>query len=301
MPLWNVSTLLDQTFVAERSSGLMLIRNAVFSMVKIPLLVLPLLLWRVGALDIFASWVLAAIIASTGGLAVLVPRLGRGYVHTLRGMVSQVRGMLSSFAGHHVINLGATAPMYLLPMLVTIRLSPAENAYFYITWMLGGIFFMISPAVAASLFAEGSHETNALFRKVRTSALVTSALLGPAMLAFLLGGRYIMAVFGLRYAQHGLPLLMLLIISAVPDAITNLCISVLRVQRRLRAAAGLNIGMAVLALALAWMLLPSLGIAGAGWAWLIAQTAGSVVVVAHGVVLYRRRAYTDKDIENVGA
>jgi Na+-driven multidrug efflux pump len=55
-------------------------------------------------------------------------------------------------------------------------------------------------------------------------------------------------------------------------------LSALRVQGRLRAAAALNVGMAIVALGLAWALLPPLGIAGAGWAWLASQVAGCLAV-----------------------
>ncbi|HET8853324.1 MAG TPA: polysaccharide biosynthesis C-terminal domain-containing protein, partial [Ktedonobacteraceae bacterium] len=130
---------------------------------------------------------------------------------------------------------------------------------------------------AVSLFAEGSHVADDLQRKVRSSAVIIGILLCPAMLICFLGGRYIMLLFGPDYAQHGLLLLMIFTIAAVPDAVTNIYVSVLRVQRRLRHAALLNLSMALLTLALAWMLLPTLGIVGAGWAFLIAQSAGSLV------------------------
>ncbi len=45
--------------------------------------------------------------------------------------------------------------------------------------------------------------------------------------------------------------------------------------------------MAILTLALAWILLPKLGIVGAGWAWLIAQAGGSLAV-GIDTIYYRR-------------
>lgn len=277
--LMTASYLLDQTFVAERAAGNMLARNTVFSLLKIPLLVLPILA-VVGAFGIVASWVLAAGAAVLLGYF-LLRRLGRGHCLAARGMAGQMRGMLSSLAGHHFINLGGIAPMYLLPVLVATQLSASDNAYFYTTWRLGGLFFMVSPAVAASLFAEGSYlGASDLGGKVRSSLLLIGALLVPVMLVFLLGGGYIMAMFGPSYPRHGLLLLMILTVSAIPDAITNVFVSVLRVRRLLPHAAALNVGMALLTLVLAFILLPPLGIAGAGWAWLIAQTAGSLVVLA---------------------
>jgi hypothetical protein len=98
------------------------------------------------------------------------------------------------------------------------------------------------------------------------------------MAVLLFGGRFVLGLFGPGYAQHSFVLLVLLVLSAVPDAITNVYVSVLRVQQRFRAAAALNIGMSVGAVMLAWWLLPLVGIAGAGLAWLMMQTAGSAAV-----------------------
>ena len=288
VPLMTVSVLLDQAFIAERAAKNMLVRNAAAAILKIPLMVLPVvLLAQVGALGILLSWVVAMAVVLIGGL-LLVPRLGRAYCLAARGIVGQVRSMLSSLVGHHFINLGGDLTQYLLPVFVAIRLSPTDNAYFYTTGRLGSFFFMVSSAVALSLFAEGSHAAADLPRKVRASAAISGMLLGPAMLVCFLGGRYILLVFGPGYAQHGLALLMIYTASAVPDAITNIYVSVLRVQRRLRFAASLQLSMAALTWALAWIWLPVLGIAGVGWAWLIAQVVGSL---AAGVDVIRMRSH----------
>lgn len=289
VPLMTISVLLDQVFVAERATNNMLVRNATFAVLKILLLVLPvILLVQVGALGILLSWVVALAVVLIGGLLLLIPRLGRAYCLATRGIVRQVRSMLSSFVGHHFINLGGDLTQYLLPVFVAIRLSPTDNAYFYTAMKLGDFFFMVSTAVAVSLFAEGSHAELDLSRKVRASAVISGVLLTPAMLVCFLGGYYILLVFGPDYAQHGLTLLRLGVVVAVPDAITNIYISVLRVQKRLRFAALLNLSMAALTWTLAWLLLPELGISGAGWACLIAQGAGSL---AAGVDLVRIRRH----------
>ena len=48
--------------------------------------------------------------------------------------------------------------------------------------------------------------------------------------------------------------------------------------------------MAGLTIIASWMLVPGMGIVGAGWAWLLAQTAGAAVVVASGI---RDRSLSD--------
>ena len=70
------------------------------------------------------------------------------------------------------------------------------------------------------------------------------------MAVLLLGGRFILGLFGPDYAQHSYVLLALLAVSEIPDAITNVYISVLRVELRFRAAAVLNNGMGLGAIVL---------------------------------------------------
>lgn len=293
VPLMTVSTLLDQAFIAERTANNMLVRNAAVSILKIPLLVLPVvLLTRVGAWGIVLASVVAIAIVLIGALLLLLPRLGRGYCLVARGITGQVRSMLSSLTGHYFINLGGLSIQYLLPVVVSIRLSPTDNAYYYTTARVSDFLLSVSAAVALSLFAEGSHAADELPRKVRSSAKILAMVLGPAMLACFFGGRYFLLVFGPNYAQHGQLLLKIEAISAVPDAITNVYISVLRVQRRLRFAALLNLSMAALILALSWVLLPALGIAGQGWAYLIAQVAGSLVAGIDILHARRHRRWT---------
>jgi O-antigen/teichoic acid export membrane protein len=281
VPLGTIVTLLDQAFVAERTASNILLRNVVFALIKLFLLV-PLTF--IGALGVFSSWVLALAIALILGGLLLVTRLSRTYFLTIRSIVRQVQTMFSSLAGHHFINLGGKASLYLLPVLVTVRLSPVDNAYYYTASMVGTFFFMVSASVAVSLFAEGSHNAEDVLHKAASSSVIIGMLLGPAMLISFLGGRYILLLFGPNYVQHALSLLTILTIAAVPDAITNIYVSILRIQKRLRWAALLNLGMALLSLTIAWVLLPILGILGAGLAFLIAQAVGSLIA---GVDLFR--------------
>ncbi|HEX9038840.1 MAG TPA: glycosyltransferase family 9 protein [Ktedonobacterales bacterium] len=287
VPLLTLAATLDAMFTAERVAGNMLTRSATFALMRLPLIVTPVLLGIGGAITICVAWVVAAGCSVVVG-AMLAPRLRRSYRLVLRGLLAQMRAMLSMVAGQQLISLGALAPIYLLPVIVVARLSLAENAYFYTAWQVGSIFFMVSPSVATSLLAEGSHTPAAILQKAKSSVLIISGLMCPLMLVAVIGGRLILSMFGPTYALYGYSLLVVLVLSAIPDAITNVYVSVLRVQRRFAWAAALNLGMAGITIALAWKLLPILGIAGAGWAWLIAQFSGTVVVAIHAAIYAAR-------------
>lgn len=275
---WAAAAMLDFAFVAERAAGKMLVRNAVGALLKLALLICLVALGARSSLGIVSTWTLSTAGALALGAAVLLPGLHRGYRPQVKGVAAEARRLVPPFVGHYFVTIGGIAPMYVLPLLVTARLSATANAYFYTTWMLCNVLFMVSPAVAAALFAEGSHPGESVHQKARWSAFLIAALLVVPMVVLLLGGRFILGLFGHGYALNSYGLLVLLAASAVPDAITNIYTSVLRVERRFHAATVLNIGMGLGALLLAWWLLPLIGVAGAGLAWLIAQIVGSIAV-----------------------
>jgi O-antigen/teichoic acid export membrane protein len=172
---------------------------------------------------------------------------------------------------------GALLP-YLLPVVVTTRLSSSDNAYFYTTWMMAGIFLIIAPAVSQSLFAEGVHNPHELTVKARSALGMISAILVPGIVAIFLLGGPLLSAFGPAYEQHASGLLRLVLLASIPDALTQVYVAVLRVEQRLRTAAALNLGMGTGTVLLSWTLLPRLGINAVGWSFLVMQLCGCAFV-----------------------
>jgi O-antigen/teichoic acid export membrane protein len=280
VPAWTAVTTLDYTFVAERRAGRMLTRNAVFGAVKLVILAVPIVLVHGSALWILLSWVIAAIASLFAGFWLLRALGRRVRFAALREVIAELRTIWARLAGHHLTTLGGMLPMSLLPLLVTVRLSAGDNAYFALTWMVGNIFLVVSPAVASSLLAEGAHAPEAARQKALRALWIVGALLIVPMAICMLGADQILALFGPGYPEHGATLLRVLVLSAIPDAITNIWVSYERAMARLRRTALLNVGMGAATLILAWLLLPTRGIAGVGWAWLAAQTLGTVAAVS---------------------
>jgi O-antigen/teichoic acid export membrane protein len=288
---WTGSGLLDYIFIAQRSSNFMFARNAVASAVKLAALLAVTAFGHPGATDILATWSLSALVGMVYGLVIChrrFHRLGTVRINTARWRASGAELMLlarPSF-GHHAISVGGLIPTYLLPVVVTTRLGTQDNAYFYVTWMVGSSIFMISPAVSSAIFAEGSHDDRGLRRLALRSLRIIMAMVGPATLVVAAAGIPILEIFGPRYASAGYGLLIILLLSSFPDTVTNIAVATLRVRGRLRTAAALNGCMAVISVGGAWIAAPRLGIVGAGLAWLGAQTAGAVAVVALRQVLW---------------
>jgi O-antigen/teichoic acid export membrane protein len=277
---WTAASVLDCVFIAERSSSGLVVRNTFGSLLRIPLLFLPLFLGARSEASLFASWTVAAVLALALGVFILVRRIKPGYRVRARGSFNELRDIRRSLVGHHLTTIGSILPTWLLPVVVALRLSATESAYFFITWMVCALFFMVSPSVSNAVFAEGSHNPSAVRDAARRSARLIGLLLVFPMAVYLAAGHLILRVFGPAYPAAGYGLLVVLVLSAVPDAVTNVAVAIYRVEGRLRQAAGLNLAMSAMTLAIAWVLLPHVGIVGAGLGWLIAQSAGALFVLA---------------------
>lgn len=287
---WSLSQIADHVFIAERQTGNMVARNLVFGIVKIPIVVAAAAAIGHTAMVIFGSWVLGMAAGLVLAYVLLITRLSRRYRPTLTGVAGELRDLTSTFAGNYMINLGGLLPAFLLPIIVLTELSAAENAYFYVTWLLGGAFFTISFSVAMALFAEGSHDPKHLAEQTRSAVKIISALLAPVMLVFFLAGEKILSLFGSAYATNGETLLILLTASAVPDAITNIFVARMRALEQLRVPAVLNLSMAAVTIGGTFLLLDPMGLSGVGVAWLSAQTAGSLFVLGYAIRAQRRAA-----------
>ncbi|MCA1693427.1 MAG: hypothetical protein LC749_01115 [Actinobacteria bacterium] len=273
-----VGTLVDYVALSERRGEVMLLRNLVSTCLRIPLLFLPTLV--PGTTDqVLASWTLSAGLSLLVSIAAFKGDGGRSLRPELGRLTVDLRQMAGSLVGQHLITIAAVLATYLLPVLVVARLSTSANAYFYATWMLGSVFFMISPAVSTSLFAEGTTSPGAMQSLVRKSVMIISALLVVPMLVYLLGGRLLLGTFGPAYPAAGGLLLVLLTLSAIPDAVTNIAVGVMRATNRLRSAMWLNTAMLVACLVGSWFLLPHLGIVAVGISWIGSQSLGALWVL----------------------
>lgn len=272
--------VVDYVAVAEHRGGLLLTRNLVLCGVRIPLIMIPVSAVT-GQDSILAAWAVSA------GLSMVWVALSFGSRngHSLRpdttALRLHLRQMASSLVGQHLVTVTAMLAGYLLPVVVYARLSGADNAHFYITWMLCSVFFIISPAVSAALFVEGAAQSADIRRLVRRCLLIVTGLLALPMLAYLAGGRLLLGLFGSDYVAQGHVLLLVLTLSAIPDAITNIAVAVLRITGRMYAALALNGGMLVMCLAATYVVLPATGIVGAGWCWLGSQTLGALACAAY--------------------
>ena len=275
----TAGSIVDSAFIAARAAGSMLVRNSVAAAAKVLMVVFVIVLAGARRLDLLGAWAAASVVGLGLGIGILAARMSLPWPPRASALARAALGLRSRLAGNQLIGIGTSLLPYLLPLLVTARLSLTENAYFYTTWMLGGIFLIIAPAVSQSLFAEGVHNPHELHTKARLAMGFIAAMLAPFVVAVFAMGGILLSAFGSAYEHHAIGLLRIVLLASIPDAIMNVYISVLRVRGRLTVAAGLSLCIGIGIVALSWVLLPMLGINAVGWAFLAMQMCGCVFMV----------------------
>ncbi|MFE9675822.1 lipopolysaccharide biosynthesis protein [Streptomyces sp. NPDC006259] len=275
---WALLTLQDGVLTGLRRSGWVPIGNAVFSTGKLILLIV--LATALPALGIFVSWA-AAIALSTLPLGWLIFRrlIPRQAAADRDLEPPGAREMGRFLAGDSLGALFSLAMINLLPVMVAVRFSAAENGYFYVAYTVGGTMEFMAINMASSLTAHASHDPRRLADGVRGALRRMTLLLVPVVLVLVVFAPQILLPFHEDYAEHGTTVLRLLAAGALPRVVVELYIGVLRVQGRTGVLAALQGAMCTLVLGSAAVLFTPAGIAGAGWAVLLSMSLIAVVSV----------------------
>jgi len=275
--LWTLSSLVDSTFIARRRAALVLSKNTIYSVLKIPMPVLLVLFFH--TFGIVASWGIAIAIALAASLFLFLPKVQNPYkpVPTLK--LSLIKDMWQYSGGNYFANLLASSPAFILPLMVVNLLGAEQNAYFYIAWAIAGLLFAIPGAVSQSLFVEGSHLEDKLRESIIKSLKFTFLLLVPAVIMLILLGKWLLLLFGQSYSLNALKLLWMLSLSSLPLSINHLYSSILRVQSRIKELMTIWGFIALAVLLASYLIMPATGVMGIGNAWLGAHAVVAIYIL----------------------
>lgn len=271
----------DSTSMALHKSGRVPLRNTGQSLIKTALVV-PLIIFFSG--ESSAAVINATLAAFIGGwiMTLFVLKRTSGRLFFRLSDVKYSWNVIKGSLGHHQFtSLGANLPPVVVPLVITGLLGTGESATFFIVWMIGALFFTVSPSVANAVLASTANRSDvSVNSRMRQAGWMIAGLISIPMAVVFLFPTAILTFFGNEY-ENGAFLLVLLVVSAVPDAVTNIAVAYLRLKRDLKPANVLNTLMGAGTIALVVVLVPVAGIASPGWAWLIAQTLGSAGIVTY--------------------
>src|SRR6266567_2152876 len=207
--LTAITLVLDDALIGLFRGGLQLWRNSCFAVVKLAvLLAVSLWLSRAFGMTIYATWAI-------GNICSLVALAG--YVLAKKGWVGRnylpqwglLRKLGLSALRHHLLNVTLQAPALVLPVLVTVLLSPT-----------------------VTLYAAASAQPGRLAHKIRLTLSLAFAASVLANVVLLLGTSQVLDLFGHRYAEQAAWSLRILSLESFPFIIKNHYIAVSRISGR---------------------------------------------------------------------
>lgn len=290
---WNLLTLQDGVLTGLRSAVWVPVGNTVFSAVKLGLLVAFAV--AIPTAGVFVSWV-AAIAVSVLPLGWLVfRRLVPRHVKATadNGRPPSLKEIGRFLAGDYTGSLFSLAVVYLIPVIVAAQVSAEDNAYFYITATIGGTVNLLAINMGASLTVEGSHDPGRLAANTRAALRRMARIMVPVAAILFFGAPWILGVFGQGYADAATPLLRWFAVGALLRVVMETYFAVLRAQSRTAGLAWLQGLLCALVLGLTLLLLPRMGLTGAG----VAEIASlAVIVTLAAPKLYRTARATSAEV-----
>ena len=231
----GVALVFDLATIGLLRGGLQLSRNMAFGAIKLVILVAAAMVMhdQFGA-GITVSWA-AGMVLSFVPIAIW---LSLHRTRILRRPEWRVlRGLGKTAMAHNWLNLAVAVPPSLLPVLVTVLVSPSANAAFYVAEMLITFLFVVPAHLSTVLFAVAAADPHVIARKLRF-ALRLSYLIGlPAVAGICLCAHWVLSLYGPGYALIATVPMILLTITYVAYVPRALYLAVCRATGKITKAA----------------------------------------------------------------
>ena len=212
--LTGATLVFDEATIGLLRGGIQLARNTAFSVIKMAILpVSALVVHSAFGVGIMASWILGTIL-SLVPVVVLFRRSGSSVLH--RPDWGALRKLTKVTMAHNWLNLAITVPPRLIPVLVTVVVSPSANAAYYVAAMIVSFLFMVPTHLSTVLFAIASATPEAIAEKLRF-VLRLSLIVGiAAMLVLGASAHLVLGIFGPQYARVATVPMWLLLLGYIP-------------------------------------------------------------------------------------
>lgn len=283
-----INLLTDSIFIAARKAGYnAVIDGGIGGLAK---LVSCVALVGTGAYGLFC--------ASAGGFAaaalaslVLMTKVIR-WRPTLRSSRQALWPLLRFSGANYAGNMLNMLPTLIVPLIVLDRKGASSAAYYFVAFQTVTLLYSGAAAVEQAFLAEGAHD-GVVGRELRRRSLrLVMALCVPAWLVLTVAAHWVMLAFGVKYSLYATDGLMVLAAAAVPLALMNWSLTLLRLTGHLRAIVVSNAVYVVAISGAAWILVPR-GLTAVCAAWPIGAllatiTAGVAALTAVPRARHRR-------------
>lgn len=277
--LTGVALVLDQAFSGLLRSSLAMARNAAFSVTKLALLP------AMAAVGIgLGSDAQGLVLAWVIGLAVSVGLIGwagwrGGVVVPAVPDFALLARLMRRVVDHHLLNLVTQAPGLILPLIVSLLISPAANAVFYPAWMVISVAAMVPTALTGVVYTVGMAEPETIRHRLGLSLAISAASALATGLFLLLFAQTFLAAFNPTYPALAGTSLNFLGFGLFGVVVKHHYITVVRLQNRMRQASLHFALVGVFELALAAGGIAVGGLTGLTLGWVLAQLVLGAVML----------------------
>src|ERR1700722_12432056 len=235
--LTGATLVFDEGTIGLMRGGVQLWRNLAMSVLKLAVLpITAILLHDEFGVGITLSFVIGTAVSMVPAVIMLL-RSGSKIWH--RPDWPELRRLFKVALNHNWLNLAIVAPGRIIPVIVTLVVSPDANGVFYIAWMIVSFLFMVPVHLSTVLFAIASASPELIAEKLRF-VLRVSLLIGlPVMAVLAISAHFALSLFGPGYAPMGTVPLWLLVIGYIPQMPKAQFIAVSRATNKVGRAAAL--------------------------------------------------------------
>ncbi len=282
----TVAGLFRFIFVAYQRADFVLAITMVIGALRLPLIAL---LGGLGsAMVIVAGHGLAVLAAILLAGLVFLPRC-TGRLYLPLGLDVWRLAPLAPFALSNLVSQVLTVLVWQVLPLVVISLAGAEAAgHFYIGWAVAGVVLILTQQLALALFAEGSSARRGFGSQARGSLVLGVALGGVFAVVIYFMGDLVLRLFGREYVEQTSTVLKLLAAATPLAAVTYIYLGIERVRRRMVPLWAGSAVVAVVMVATTAVLVPRVGLAGAGYGVLAGYGVGALLSL---ILLYPFRRH----------
>lgn len=267
--VWGVFALQDSVLLGLQRPVMVPVENTVYGVAK--LLMLLSIASVLPSTGVFIAWIVPLAINIPGVNWLIFSRYLKDWAPAKSVATVRPRQIIRFTWVDHVGNLFSQTAGNLLPLLVLTVLGAAPAASFYIAWTITTGLNLAAISFATSLLVVGSANPERLGELTRgvISRTLTVTVLGAV--AFGLGARFILLVYGHAYASKASLLLALLAAGSVFYGLLAIVFSIDRIVGQVGRATLSRVAQALLTLSASWLLIRRMGIDGVGVAWLVAN------------------------------
>jgi O-antigen/teichoic acid export membrane protein len=285
VPIWTVFVLQEAALTAVKRTGVVLVANVAIAVLKVGLLAVGAWLGLTGAIPIGTIVAtLIVVLAITGWLGRTLRRQASPVVQPVQTVTA--RDFVGFVGVDYAGNMCWQAVILGLPLAVVALAGPEAAAGYGVAWLITSALYVVANCMGMAMVAQvAGRDSVAVERARRGMERLTMILVLPGAVVAAVASHVILRMFGSRYAETGAVMLALLVLSAIPNVVTNAALWEARVRRHRAMQFGLPATLSAAVAVATLVLAPAVGVVGAGWAWLSAQSLAAAVILLH-----RRRA-----------